>query len=96
MFIMAWWSAPARLAWKLLRETLDRLDPEERIELVVVDIDRATNLFKHPSIDRASAGAGEIAWVISGRVVKFSIDPFHHPDEVEHLTKWLLWRGPAQ
>jgi hypothetical protein len=44
LFIMAFWSGPARMAFKELKRVLAEIDPNGRIELVVVDTDGCPDL----------------------------------------------------
>jgi hypothetical protein len=77
LFVMAWWSGPARVAFARLRRVLDGLDPHGRLELAVVDTDRADDLFQLPEFFGKIHGAGETAWVRDGRIVHRSGIGYH-------------------
>lgn len=74
LFFMAFWSIYARLAFAELKRVLAELDPENRLELVVADIDDCKDLHKLPEFGgmQLGAGYGETAWVKDGRVVSTS------------------------
>lgn len=69
---MALWSGPAVQAFAKLTEVIAKLDPEDRIELVVVDIDGSEALSAVSEFLGAFEGAGETAWVRNGSVVATS------------------------
>ena len=68
LFVMAWWSGPARQAFSLVKATLKRLDPDGRLELVVIDTDGVTGHVL-PGGRSALHGAGETFWVRGGVVI---------------------------
>jgi hypothetical protein len=69
---MAFWSGPAVQAFAKLTEVIAKLDPEGRIELVVVDIDGSDALSAVSEFLGGVRGAGETAWVRNGLVVATS------------------------
>ena len=72
LFQMAFWSGPAVQAFAKLTEVVAKLDPENRIELVVVDIDGSEALSAVSQFLGGVRGAGETAWVRNGSVVATS------------------------
>jgi len=74
LFFMAFWSTYSRQVFAELKRVLAEMDPEGRLELVVVDVDGCTGLDKVPEFAgmNLGAGAGETAWVKEGRVVSVS------------------------
>ena len=72
LFQMAFWSGPAVQAFAKLTEVVAKLDPEGRIELVVVDIDGSEALSAVSEFLGGVRGAGETAWVRNGSVVATS------------------------
>jgi hypothetical protein len=74
LFFMAFWSGYARQAFTQLKRVLAEVDPDGRLELVVVDVDGCMELDRIPELGGMylGAGAGETAWVKDGRVVSTS------------------------
>jgi hypothetical protein len=72
LFQMAFWSSPAVQAFAKLTEVVARLDPDGRIELVVVDIDGSEALSAVSEFLGGVRGAGETAWVRNGSVIATS------------------------
>jgi hypothetical protein len=72
LFQMAFWSGPAVQAFAKLTEVIARLDPDGRIELVVVDIDGSERLSLVSEFLGGVRGAGETAWVRDGSVIATS------------------------
>src|SRR3954468_23750078 len=72
LFQMAFWSGPAVQAFAKLTEVVAKLDPEGRVELVVVDIDGSEALSAVSEFLGGVRGAGETAWVRNGSVVATS------------------------
>jgi hypothetical protein len=89
LFIMAFWSTPARQAFAELKRVLEVVDPEGRLELVVVNTDGCPELYESPEFAGKLAGAGEAAWVRNGQVVRTS-GHGHHPECFEPYTRQLL------
>lgn len=79
VFVMAWWSGPARSFWLELKKYLTALDPEKRLEIVVLDIDGMRE-FEKSTLGPTIRGAGELAWVRDGHSV---------------IPGWALWGGDA-
>jgi hypothetical protein len=75
LFVMAFWSGPARLAFGALKKILAETDPHGRLELVVADTDGCPELYHLPEFRGQLAGAGETARVIDGRVVSTALRP---------------------
>src|SRR5262245_60511992 len=48
LFIMAFWSGPSRKAFAELKRVLADLDPQGKLELVVVDTDGCPDLYATP------------------------------------------------
>jgi hypothetical protein len=72
LFQMAFWSGPAVQAFAKLTEVIAKMDPENRIDLVVVDIDGSEALSAVSEFLGGVRGAGETAWVRNGSVVATS------------------------
>src|SRR5262245_9825538 len=72
LFVMAWWSGTSHSGLGHLRRTLDRLDPDCRLELAIVDTDGAADLDEMPEFRGTLRGHGETAWIDAGRVVRTS------------------------
>jgi hypothetical protein len=89
LFIMAFWSGPARVAFNELMRVLEAIDPEGRLELVVVDTDGCPDLYDVPEFVGKLNGAGEAAWVRDGRIVRTSGFGYH-PECFEPYTRLLL------
>lgn len=89
LFIMAFWSGPARVAFAELKRVLEAVDPSGRLELVVVDTDGCPDLYTLPEFAGKLAGAGEAAWVRGGRIVRTSGHGYH-PECFEPCTRQLL------
>jgi hypothetical protein len=89
LFVMAFWSGPARLAFAELKRVLEEVDPAGRLELVVVDTDGCPDLYELPAFAGKLAGAGETAWIRDGRIVRTS-GHGHHPECFEPYTQQLL------
>jgi hypothetical protein len=89
LFVMAFWSGPARLAFAELKRVLERVDQGGRLELVVVDTDGCPELYELPEFVGKLAGAGETAWVRDGRIVRTSGQGYH-PECFESYTRQLL------
>src|ERR1044072_7342056 len=71
LFVMAFWSGPARQAFVELKRVLANVDPAGRLELVVVDIDGCLDLCSLPEFN-VKHGVGETAWVKSGTIASTS------------------------
>jgi len=72
LFQMAFWSGPAVQAFAKLTEVIAKLDPEGRIDFVVVDIDGSEALSAVSEFLGGVRGSGETAWVRNGLVVATS------------------------
>ena len=72
LFQMAFWSIYAVQAFAKLTEVIARLDPEGKIELVVVNIDGSEALSAVSEFLDGVRGAGETAWVRNGTVIATS------------------------
>jgi hypothetical protein len=75
LFVMAFWSGPSRLTFAALKKVLAEVDPEGRVELVVVDTDGCPELYDLPEFRGGLAGAGETAWVKDGQIVSTALRP---------------------
>jgi hypothetical protein len=71
LFVIAFWSGSAFRAYHELTAVITRLKAEEKLHLVVADIDGAEELMSLPEIGLLH-GAGETAWIRSGKIVAFS------------------------
>jgi hypothetical protein len=89
LFVMAFWSGPSRLAFAHLKQVLSAVDPDGRLELVVVDTDGCPDLYEMPEFDGNLHGYGEVAWVRGGRIACTS-GLGYHPECFELNTRELL------
>jgi hypothetical protein len=89
LFVMAFWSGPARQGFARLKQVLAALDPHGRLELVVVDTDGCPDLYETPEFAGKLHGWGEVAWVRDGEVVRTS-GLGYHPECFEPFTRELL------
>ncbi len=69
LFQIAFWSGPAFAAFAKLTETISKLDPDSRLELIVVDIDGSAALCAVSDSLGGVRGAGETAWIRNGFVM---------------------------
>lgn len=72
LFLMAFWSAPSVMAFTKLTDVVARLDADGQLELVVVDVDGSPALYEVPELLGKVHGAGETAWIRSGKIVATS------------------------
>jgi hypothetical protein len=77
LFVMAFWSGPAQLAFAELKRALEKVDTGGRLELVVIDTDGCPDLYETPEFAGTLAGAGETAWVRDGQVLWTSGRGYH-------------------
>jgi|JI10StandDraft_1071094.scaffolds.fasta_scaffold423616_2 hypothetical protein len=89
LFVMAFWSGPSIKAFHQLTEILSRLDPDGRLEFVVVDTDGAEAFYEHPAFKQILNGAGEVAWIVDG-VIQRTSGLGYNPSCFEPNTKVLL------
>lgn len=89
LFVMAWWSGPSVQAFAKLKQTLAKLDPSGRLELVIVDTDGTPDLSECPEFQGQLRGAGEVAWLCNGRIVSTSGLGFR-PECFEPNTRELI------
>lgn len=92
LFMMAFWSGPSRKGFSLLIQSLAKVDPQGRLELVVVDVDGSPDLYDLPEFGGGVSGAGEVVWVKEGKVVSTSMRGFH-PESFKPNTQALLASG---
>jgi hypothetical protein len=89
LLVMAFWSGPSIKAFQQITDILLRLDPDGRLEFVVVDTDGAESFYEHPEFKDKLSGAGEIAW-INGGVIQSTSGLGYNPECFEPNTKMLL------
>jgi hypothetical protein len=89
LFVMAWWSGPARQAYVRLADVLSKVNPCGKLEFIVVDADGVPALYEMAEFLGRMHGAGETAWIKDGRIVATSGLGFN-PDCFEANTKALL------
>ena len=87
LFVMAWWSGPARLAWASLKKTLNDLDPTGQLDVIVADIDGLTG-FETTRLGLPIHGCGETTWIKGGQPLTTAW--ISHPDEVRRHTARLM------
>jgi hypothetical protein len=69
VFVIAFWSEYALRAFRKLTEVVAELDPQGRLEFVVVDADAYSTLRLGEPFPDGTTGAGEAVWIKTGRVV---------------------------
>ena len=89
LFVMAFWSGPSRQGFAHLKRILTTLDPDGRIEVVVVDTDGCPDLYETPEFVGNLHGWGEVAWVQDGHVV-FTSGKGYNPECFEPFTQQFL------
>jgi hypothetical protein len=94
LFVMAFWSGPARMAFAELKRVLERHDTAGRLELVVVDTEGCPDLYDAPEFAGKLHGWGEAAWVWDGQILRTS-GMGHHPECFEPFTRQLLEKARA-
>ena len=84
LFVMAFWSGTSFQSLIAITKLLAELDPNARLEFVIIDTDGATELYDHPSFKNRLHGCGEIAWIRNGNIVattNIGFDPTKLPQE---------------
>jgi hypothetical protein len=69
LFVMAWWSGPARMGFRKLTTDLARIDPDGKVEIVVVDTDGCPELYHLSELRDINRGNGVTAAVKHGQVL---------------------------
>jgi hypothetical protein len=72
LFLMAFWSGPSVMAFARITEVVSRLDKDQVVQLVVVDVDGSPAFYELPEFLGRVHGAGETAWVRNGSIVATS------------------------
>lgn len=92
LFLFAFWSGPAHMAFKRLTQTVGELDPQSRLQFVVVDIDGAARICESPEFMGRVHGNGEAAWIRDGRIEAVcGFHPRHDSSpDYEQFTRQLL------
>lgn len=85
IYVMAFWSGPARLAFAELKRSLAIHDPGGQIELVVVDTDGSPDLYVMPEFSRGLGGWGESAWVKNGALVDVAYGSLDYEAKIKLL-----------
>ncbi len=90
LFVMAFWSLTAARGFAALTDALARLDPEGRLQLVVVDIDGLPDDPAGPELFGRLGGNGEAAFLHDGQVVDTSLGfrPEGFEAKVQALRDW--------
>jgi hypothetical protein len=89
LFVMAFWSGSSRTAFAHLKTVLSEVDPDGRLEVVVVDTDGCPDLYENPEFLGKLHGNGEAAWIDRGRIVAVATGG-SAPDAAEVFTRRLL------
>lgn len=89
LFLMAFWSIHSCQAFTKLTEILSGLDPEGKLQCVVVNIDGVPATSHIAEFMGQISGAGEAAWIKEGRVVAIS-GPGFNVDRFATNTTALL------
>jgi hypothetical protein len=71
LFVIAFWTGPAFRAYHELTAAITRLKAEEKLQIVVADIDGVPELMSIPEIGLLR-GSGETAWIRSGKILAYS------------------------
>jgi len=89
LFVMAFWSGPSIKAFHQLTEIVSRLDPDGKLEFIVVDTDGAEAFYEHPAFKDRLSGAGEVAWIANG-LIQCTSGLGYNPGCFEPNTQALL------
>jgi hypothetical protein len=89
LFVMAFWSTTSFQSFARLKKVLSHLDPDGRLEVVVVDTDGCPDLHESPELRGTLHGNGEVAWISNGRVVCTAANG-SHPKAFATFTRHLL------
>jgi hypothetical protein len=89
LFILAWWSGKAQLAFRALTKALATVDPEGKLEFAVVDTDGCPEIYDIPEFSGKIHGYGETAWVKHGQILRTS-GLGYHPECFDENTRRLL------
>jgi len=92
LFLFAYWSGPAHMAFERLSRIVGDVDPGARLEFVVVDIDGARRICELPEFREIVHGNGEAAWVRGGRIEAVAAAHLRtdSSQNYEHFTRQLL------
>jgi hypothetical protein len=93
LFVMAFWSGLSRMGIERFKCVLETVDPEGRLELIVVDTDGCPDLYHVPELRGDLHGYGEVAWISEGRIL-FTSGRGYNPDCFEPNTRRLLAVSP--
>lgn len=88
LFVMAFWSGTSFQSLIAITELLAELDPDARLDFVIIDTDGATELSDHPSFKNCLHGCGEIAWIRKGNIVattNIGFDPKDYRKNTQEL-----------
>ena len=77
LFVMAFWSGQSIQAFRRISAVLKELDPQGRLEFVVVDTDGCPALYDHAKFIGRMSGVGETAWIKNGQIVTTSGQGFN-------------------
>jgi len=88
LFLFLFCSGPAHIAFKRLTRTVAEVDPQGRLQLVVVDIEGAARICESPEFTGKVHGNGEAAWIRDGHIEAIcGFDPRRDPSpDYERLT----------
>jgi hypothetical protein len=89
LFILAWWSAKALMAFRTLTEVLATVDPDGKLEFLVVDTDGCPEIYDIPEFKSKIHGWGEAAWVRHGQIL-FTSGLGYHPECFDANSRRLL------
>ncbi|OAI51449.1 hypothetical protein AYO44_17115 [Planctomycetaceae bacterium SCGC AG-212-F19] len=89
-FVDAVWSGGSRQSLNALTDTLGRLDPDGRLELVVVNIDESPGVFELFEFTQPLGGWGEAAWVTNGKII--ATGSRGHDFDTHTRALLALWR----
>ena len=89
LLVMACWSGPSVMSFRHLMDVISRLDPLEKLEIVVVDADGCPAFYELPAFKGDLHGYGEVAWIKDG-VIQCTSGRGFNPSCYEPNTKALL------
>ena len=85
IYVMAFWSGPARVAFEALKKSLAEVDPAGQIELVAIDTDGCPDFYLMPEFPRGLGGWGESAWVRDGSIVDVAYGVQDYETKIRNL-----------
>lgn len=94
LLVLARWSGTSVQSFQYLTNVISRVDPLERLQIVVVDADGSPGFYEFPAFKGDLHGHGEVAWIKDGVVQCTSGRGFNYSC-YEQNTKTLLESAQA-